>query len=283
MYFPTVTPGLLGTAITWGKANDCTRMNLIVDDGEGPLAHAATAFRDPAPVVWKATDRSISKASPIPPEVAPPPECVRFTADLIEAGLDVVADHGVWIGEVNGLEVARVGLRDGECSIDIGVGAYDQFASAALNMDRDYKEELARVVDMVRPHRTRGAAPHAIGRLVRARWLRAQALRQPDLIGLDSLNPIPLLRERPGLTESQPAAGLGRRGEHDVLVIFTVGIDLGVAETAAGLAAVHETTSGIDEIIVVVPSRDLHQRIIDSVAALALPSTVMTLEGEWAV
>ncbi len=283
MYFPTVTPGLLGTAITWGKANQCERMNLIVDDGASGLAHAASAFRDPAPVIWKATERSISIASPALPVVAPPPGCVRETADLVEAGLDVVADHGVWLGEINGLEVARVGLRDGECSIDIGVGAYDQFASAALNMDRDQTEELARVVDMVRPHRIKGAAPHAIGRLVRARWLRAQAVREPGVIGLDSLDPIPLLRPRPGLMESQPAAGLGRRGNQHVLVVFTVGIDLGVAETAAGLAATHEVASRIEEVIVVVPSRDLHQRIIDSVASLALPSTVMSLEGEWAV
>ncbi len=285
MYFPTVTPGLLGTAIIWGKANNCTRMNLIVDEGAGELGNAASAFRDPAPVVWLAKDRSISKASPTAPHVAPPPECVAYTADLVEAGLDVVADHGVWLGEINGLEVARVGLRDGECSMDIGVGAYDQFASAALNMDRDHTEELARVVAMVRPHRMKGAAPHAIGRLVRSRWLRAQVMRDPELIGLDSLDPIPLLRERPGLMESQPAAGLGRRGPHRVLVVFTVGLDLGVAETAAGLAALHSRAGGesVDEVIVVVPGRDLHQRIIDSVDALALPSTVVALEGEWAV
>jgi len=286
MYFPTVTPGLLGTAIIWGKANNCTRMNLIVDEGAGELGHAASAFRDPAPVVWLAKGRSISEVSPTAPHVSPPPECVAYTADLVEAGLDVVADHGVWLGEINGLEVARVGVRDGECSMDIGVGAYDQFASAALNMDRDHTDELARVVAMVRPHRIKGAAPHAIGRLVRSRWLRAQVMRKPELIGLHALNPIPLLRARPGLMESQPAAGLGRRGPHHVLVVFTVGLDLGVAETAAGLAGQHSTSEGgegVDEVIVVVPGRDLHQRIIDSVDALALPSTVVAVEGEWAV
>ncbi|MDW3178092.1 MAG: hypothetical protein R8J94_11945 [Acidimicrobiia bacterium] len=286
MYFPTVTPGLLGTAVIWGKANECTRMNLIVDDEAGVLALAASAFREPAPIVWIATDRSISRASPVLPELVPPPECVRFTADLVEAGLDVVADHGVWLGEINGLEVARVGLRDGECSMDIGVGAYDQFASAALNMDRDHTAELARVVSMIRPHRIKGAEPHAIGRLVRSRWLRAQVMRDPDLIGMDSVNPIPLLRERPGLLENQPAAGLALRGSQQILVVFTVGVDLGVAETAAGLAGRHALSAGstgVDEVIVVVPTRDLHQRIIDSVDALALPSTVVAIEGEWAV
>lgn len=285
MYFPTVAPGLLGTAVIWGLTHDCARMNLVVDDGAGELAHAATMFADPVPTVWQVSGREMAPAVATVPAIPPPPECVELTAELATAGLDVVADHGVWLGEINGLEVARVGIRDGECSMDIGVGAYDQFASAALNIDRDDVAALADVVSMVRPHRMADSAPHAIGRLVRARWLRAQVMRNPELIGLDLLNPIPLLRERPGLTENQPAAALGRRGEDKVLVAFAVGVDLGIVETAAGLAALHSSASGgegVDDIIVVVPSRDRHRRIVDSVAALALPSQVIAIEGEWA-
>lgn len=260
-------------------------MYLIVDEGAGELAHAASMFADPAPSIWQATGRSMSKASAIAPVVPSPPECLSMTADLAAAGLDVVADHGVWLGELNGLEVARVGLRDGHCSMDIGVGAYDQFASAALNLDRDDVEALDTVVRMVRPHRIAGAAPHAIGRLVRSRWLRAQVVRDPGLIGLDQLNPIPLLRERPGLMETQPAAGLGRRGTSTVLVVFAVGLDMGIAETAAGLAATHAGQpdgDNIAEIIVVVPTRDRHPRIIESVETLRLPARVIAIEGEWA-
>ncbi len=192
----------------------------------------------------------------------------------------MVADHGIWLGELNGLEVARVGKRDGQCSIDIGVGAYDQFASAALTPEgRDAAEALAEVVSMVRPHRSADSAPHAIGRLVRSRWLRAQLVRDPAPIGLNALNPIPLLFERPGLMESQPAAALGiDNGNASVLVACTVGLDLGIAETAAGLSALHQP----DRIIVVVPPRDHHQRIVDAVEALAVPSTVVSVDGEWA-
>lgn len=277
IYFPTLTPGVLGTAIIWSNATGCSATNLIVDDGAGALAHAATAFATPEPRVWLATERSLSRAEPIAPTIPPPPMCADFTAELIAAGLDVVADHGVWIGEINGLEVARVGMRDGACAIDIGVGAYDQFASAALSPDRNVAESLAKVVSMVEPHRTAASAPHAIGRLVRARWLRAQLLRSPGLIGLDSVNPIPLIRERPGLNESQPAAALGVAGDKSVLVTCAVGLDLGIAETAAGLIALHEP----DELVVVLPPRDQHQRITDAVNALAVPSRIVAIEGEW--
>jgi len=285
IYFPNAVPGLLGTAVIWGAAQDCRHMNLIVDEGAGHLAHAASMFSEPAPIVWQVSGRSMSIARPTIPVIVPPPECVSLTAELANAGLDVVADHGVWLGEVNGLEVARVGIREGECEMDIGVGAYDQFASAALRADRSDELELDRVISMVRPHRTAGAEPHALGRLVRSRWLRSQVTREPGLIGLDLLNPIPLLWERPGLMETQPAAGLGRRGDIKVLVVFSVGLDLGVVETAAGLAALHSSApdhEGIEEVLVVVPERDMHQRILDSVSALALPAFVIPLEGEWA-
>jgi hypothetical protein len=277
IYFPTFTRGILGTAVIWATANDCSGINLIVDEGAGELAHAASAFAAPVPTVWQAIGRTITAATPEVPIVAAAPSCAEFTAVLAAAGLDVVADHGVWLGEINGLEVARVGERGGECSIDIGVGAYDQFASAALNVDRDIAASLATVVSMVRPHRIAGADPHAIGRLVRSRWLRSQIVRNPELIRLDMANPIPLLRPRPGLNESQPAAALGQRGDTVVLVACTVGLDLGIVETAAGLAALHQP----DELIVVVPPRDLYPRIIDSVALLALPSSVVAIDGEW--
>jgi len=279
-----VHSGALGSAVIWGTAHGCERVNLIVDEGGGDLAHAATMFAEPAPQIWRAHEREIHLVEPVVPKIERPPECLDYNVVLAEAGLDIVADHGVWLGEINGLEVARVGLRDGKCSIDIGVGAYDQFASAALNVDRDAATELAMVVDMVRPHRTAGAAPHPMGRIVRARWLRTQIIRQPDLIGLDSINPIPLLHERPGLMEAQPAAAIGRRGNETVLVVCSVGLDLGVAETAAGLAAYlcgDDTIHSIDEVIVAVPTRDRYQRIVDSVAGLALPSSVLAVEGEW--
>lgn len=277
VYFPTLAPGVLGTAVVWGAANTCNAINLITDHGAGELAHAASAFSEPTPTIWLASGRAMAPASAVMPTIAAPPACAELTAELATAGLDVVADHGVWLGEINGLEVARVGMRDGECSMDIGVGAYDQFASAALSPDRDIAGSLATVVSMVAPHRNAESAPHALGRIVRARWLRAQLVREPELIGLDSLNPIPLLHERPGLNETQPAAALGTSADGTILVCCTVGLDLGIAETAAGLVALHKP----DALIVVLPPRDRHQRIVDAVASLSISSRVETIEGEW--
>ena len=273
---------MLGTAVIWANANDCPAINLIVDEGASELAFAASAFAEPVPVVWQVEQRALKQVQPAAPMIEPAPDCAELTAELAAAGLDVVADHGVWLGEINGLEVARVGDREGQCAIDIGVGAYDQFASAALTPNgrdvRDVADSLATVVSMVRPHRTAGSAPHAIGRLVRSRWLRAQLISDPSSIGLESLNPVPLLFPRPGLMETQPAAALGTRSDGSrVLVACTVGLDLGIAETAAGLSALHQP----DEIIVVVPPRDLHQRIVDSVAALSVGSKVVAVEGDW--
>ncbi len=270
---------MLGTAIIWANANDCAGINLIVDDDAESLAFAASAFNEPVPVVWRAEKRTLVRVEPVMPTIEPAPDCAELTAELAAAGLDVVADHGVWLGEINGLEVARVGSREGECAIDIGVGAYDQFASAALTPEgRDISESLANVISMVRPHRSAGSEPHAIGRLVRSRWLRAQLIRDPSTLGLEMLNPIPLLFARPGLMETQPAAALGARADGtSVLVACTVGLDLGIAETAAGLSALHCP----DEINVVVPQRDMHQRIVDAVAALSTTSSVIAVDGEW--
>ena len=241
------------------------------------MAFVAEGYSAPHPRVWAASGRSLLPASPKRPVVPEPPACTELAMMMRDAGLDVVADHGVWIGEINGLELARVGERDGECTIDIGVGAYDQFAASALHHG-DPAAKLRQVIDMVRPHRITDAEPHPMGRLVRSRWLRAQALRSPGLVDVDELAPIPLLQERPGLMETQPAAALGLRGDARVLVIYTVGIDVGVSETAAALSRFHDSS----EVIVVLPARDRHPAIVASVELVAAPASVITLEGEWA-
>ncbi len=277
VYIPNAPRGSLGAAVTWAIAQGANQVQFLVDGAATNEAFSAQGFSEPAPQVWSVTGRSISMASAQTPVVEPAPACPEQMAVLREAGLDVVIDHGVWIGELNGLELARVGHRDGVCSIDIGVGAYDQFASSALAGDRDPAEALATVVDMVSPHRVPGAAPHPMGRLVRSRWLRAQAVRAPDQFGLDRLDPIPLLEPRPGLMESQPAAALGHRGDETVLAVFSVGLDLGVAETAAGLVAMHQPASAI----IAMPQRDQHPRIIDAAGLLACPTKVVPMNGEW--
>jgi hypothetical protein len=267
----------LGQAVVWANRNGCSELNVVLDDNAAEMAFVAEGYRAPHPRVWEASGRSLLPASPNRPVIPEPPACAELSMMMSDAGLDVVADHGVWIGEINGLELARVGERDGKCTIEIGVGAYDQFAASALHHG-DPVAKLSQVIDMVRPHRIADAQPHPMGRLVRSRWLRAQAIRSPGLVELDELAPIPLLRERPGLMETQPAAAIGLRGDARVLVIFTVGSDVGVSETAAALSRFHEP----DEVIVVLPERDRHPVIVASVELVAAAASVITLEGEWA-
>jgi len=269
---------VLGTTHVWGLTKGAAKSNLILDDADTQLAFAATGFADPAPAIWRAVERTLHSVEAVAPEIASPPDCPASTAMLAERGLEVVADHGVWLGEINGLEVARVGKRDDECELDIGVGAYDQFASAALSVGRDDGATLDHVISMVRPHRVAGADPHPIGRLVRSRWLRSQVIAEPALVGLAALHPVPLLMARPGLVETQPAAGIGTTSDGaTVLAVFSTGIDLGVAETAAGLTALHKP----DKILAVMPERDHHPRIVESLAALAVPGELVPLVGEW--
>ena len=269
---------MLGTTLVWAQSRGATQTNLITDERDGLLAFTADGFAEPAPRVWQAIGRTIVALDPERPEIPAPPDCPESTAILAGLDLAVVADHGVWIGDLNGLEVARVGLRGEECEVDIGVGAYDQFASAALSIDRDEESALAKVIEMVRPHRVADADPHPIGRLVRSRWLRSQIIADPQLAGLVELHPIPLLIPRPGLVESQPAAASGVDTEgRKVLVICSTGIDLGVVETAAGLSAFIEA----DRVVVVMPARDHHPRIGQSLKTLAVPAELVALEGEW--
>lgn len=268
----------MGTTLVWAQSQGAARTNLITDERDGLLAFTATGFAEPSPTVWQAVERSIVATEPQAPEIPPPPNCPESTAILAGLELEVVADHGVWLGEIHGLEVARVGLRGDECEIDIGVGAYDQFASAALSVDRDDAAALSVVVDMVRPHRVSESEPHPIGRLVRSRWLRSQIMNDPQIIEMANLNPIPLLVPRPGLVESQPAAGVGDDvNGAKTLVVCSTGIDLGVAETAAGLAAY----TSPDRIVVVMPTRDHHPRIVASLATLGPPAELVALDGEW--
>lgn len=277
MYTPDRVRGFLGTVIVWAERNDLSALNVIVDDGAAQLAAIAHGFAD-APAIWQTEDTTLRSAEAVAAAMPAAPETDEYVDVLTNAGLEVVADHGVWIGELNGLELARVGLLDGSPRIDLGVGAYDQFASAAIDPDRDPAEGLRMIIDLVGPHRRAGSEPHPMGRLVRSRWLRAQAVRDPALVGLDALHPVPLLEARPGLQEDQPAAALGSVGEEEVLVVFAVGLDLGVSETAAGLIGLHQPS----RVVVAMPPRDHHDRIRSSLERLSVPASLVAIKGEWA-
>ncbi len=273
--------GAIGTAVGLAQRAKAAHVGVVVDEAQPALGAAAGEFSTPDVAVWVADGRALRRVEPAAIEIPAPPPPDELTALIVDAGLDLVADHHVWLGEWNGLELARVGVRDGDpaghTSIDIGVGAYDQFASAALTADRNDAAALARVIELVRPHRVDGAEPHPMGRLVRSRWLRASACRAPGAVGADWLEPVPLPYPRPGMMESQPAAAFGKDGQGSVLVVFGVGPDLGIVEEIGALASVHRPSRAV----LAMPGRDLHPRITDSLDALAVPTTTCAIEGDW--
>ncbi len=60
----------------------------------------------------------------------------RSSGQLLDAGVEVVVEHGVIRGEVRGLEVARVGgRRRRRRPLEVGVGRHDREAFAMVHGD----------------------------------------------------------------------------------------------------------------------------------------------------
>ena len=103
---------------------------------------------------------------------------------LEQAGLDVVVEHGAIIGEVLGLEVARVVVDDdGRASIEVGVGRHDREAFAIVHGDLPTADALRSAIETVSAHRRHDRPHHPSSQLASERWLLDRALRDPDLLG----------------------------------------------------------------------------------------------------
>jgi hypothetical protein len=89
----------------------------------GVMARRATQFRL-APCVWLVEGHTVGRARPLEfPTPAPVPEEIRRVIDMLSAhGVDPVVEHGAVIGEVLGLEVARVVGRGEVGASGDGVG-----------------------------------------------------------------------------------------------------------------------------------------------------------------
>jgi hypothetical protein len=218
-------------------------------------------------------------ASPADPPAGAAPR--RLVAMLEEAGVDVVVEHGVIIGEVRGLEVARVRVdAEGQSNLDIGVGRFDQEAAALIHGDKPTSVALADAAALVRSLRAPDAAPHPVNRLARERWLRAQVLADPALVGLDELAPISPPVARRNVKDPAPAAAIGvAPGGEIVLLVCTVGIDLEWVPIAADLVSRERP----DRIIAVLPPRDLLPVQRELAALLPVPVDFVALEGDWPV
>ena len=205
----------------------------------------------------------------------------QLVAMLDEAGVDVVVEHGVVIGEVRGLEVARVRVdAEGETNLDIGVGRFDQEAAALIHGDKPTSVALAEAATLIRSLRAPDAVPHPVNRLARERWLRSQVLADPGLVGCTELAPISPPVPRRNVKDPAPAAAIGLAPDGDVvLVMCTVGIDLDWVPIAADLVLRERP----ERIVAVLPPRDLLPVQRELAALLPVPVEFVALDGDWPV
>jgi hypothetical protein len=280
VYAPDEPGRSLGRSLALAAREGTREIHVIVESGDGDLARRASLLRPPVSV-WRVHDRSLVPVppAPLPVEMEPPAGAERLVGLLRAAGADVVVEHGVIYGEIRGLEVARVRVADdGEVVLDVGVGRFDQEATAILHGHLPTEDALARAVDEVERHRRPAAAPHPVNRLARDRWLRAQVLDDPSLVGLRAIEPIAPATPRRNTRDALPAGAIGVDDDGArVLVVTSVGVDLDLVPVAADLAAREHA----DRIVLVTPPRDQVPVLRSFADRLPLPTTLVAVEGDW--
>jgi len=244
-----------GQALVLAAGHEASSLDLLVEHEVASVARRAALF-DPAPSVWQVSGTTLEPAVAEPWEPEPAPMIEPHIADLLALDdVDVIVEHGQVTGECRGLEVARVTGSGVEQRLDVGVGAYDQGAFAAINPEMTPIESLVEVVAQVLTHRRRGALAHPLNRLARERWVRSELLGDPSQLGLRDLQVVEPIEPRSGVKDVAVASALGTSNEGDkVLVGCTVGIDLDAVPAAADLAERHDA----DRIVLVLPDRDRH-------------------------
>lgn len=270
----------LGPALAIARRTGAGVLNLVADEATGLLARRATLFASP-PAVWRVDGRQLVAAVAEPLRAAPPldPRVAPFADVLTRCGADPLVEHGRLIGEVAGLEVARVIVDEDGAHLSVGVGRFDREAHEIVANGIPPEETLRRVVEQVRAHRGAGRdAQHPLARLAAARAVRARLVAEPGLVGADHLLPMAPTMEPPDLRTPWPAAasGMDLSGE-PLVVVCSVGVDLDLVPAAADarLAAYGDTPA---RLVLVVPARDAHPVTLDLAAALAQPAEVRALD-----
>lgn len=280
VYLIDDAPSPMAAALAWGERRDASKLHVIVDDPDHVLALQARGLT-PAPTVWRAvqTDLQPLDESAAPVASLEVPDIVRAEVPVLEAaGCDVVVEHGVIIGEILGVEVARIAVEvDGQALVRVGVGLYDQEAHALVHAKNSVDERLAQVVAEVRRHRNGEAGPHPLNRIARERWLRSLVVADPSMLGLDTLDLEAPLIPRSGIHEQRPVAARGTRGDIAVLVVCSTGIDLDLVP----MAAAHIGDRRPDEVVMVLPERDHHDIIRRMARRLAVPATLTAVPDPW--
>ena len=269
----------LGGALASSARSSGNEVHLFTTDAGDVLARRASLFSGPITVWEIEKDRTI-KATPAQPlaetKALGAPELI---ATLEESGLEVVFEHGVIVGEVEGLEVARIISGDNGDRIDVGVGAHDREAFGLLHGDLPTALAIDQVANVVRSHRVPGAEPHPLNRLGAERWLRAHLISHPEKVGMKVLKAAAPPVERTNLKEAVPAVAKGVSLDgRDTVVVSAVGIDLDLVPFAADARLLHNPEA---ELKITVPQRDGHQILEDLVDRLVDPAEIIRIEDGW--
>ena len=234
--------GVLGTALSAvaqsrlrGEA-PIEHITIVGDAGTlGVVARQAAYFSLGIKVV-EFDGASFADARPADHLSSREPSSAHLTlADVIrEAGADVVVEHGVVAGEVNGLEVVRVVDEDGVAKLRIGVGIHDRETFRMLHGDEVSVEQLRDVVQQVARHRATGAAAHPLNRLAPERALRAEVIAAPHRLDARSMRTAEPPVARTNLKDSVPCVATATLASgEDAVVVFTAGVMVDAVPFAA--------------------------------------------------
>lgn len=273
----------LGGALAVALRGGCPELHVLAPDAAvaGVLARRAGLFAAP-PTVWTVDGATLvaAVAAPPAPDEPPAPEAELYRPVLEAAGLEPVVEGGVLIGELRGLEVARVVVgADGAAYVEAGVGRFDREVGAMMFAELSETDSVARAVDLVARHRVPGTDRHPLGHLVSERWLRAVVLARPDLVGAAALAPVGSAVPRRNLTETGIATAVGTdRDGRPVVVACSTGVYLDLAPAAADDRLTHAPDA---RLVLAVPEVDAVPLTSDLAALLARPAEVVPIPGDW--
>lgn len=274
----------LGGALALARRCGARQLHVLVEDpvAAGILARRASQFAE-APQVWLASPGpTLVAVDPAPPapDAAPAPEAELYRPVLIEAGLEPLVEGGELIGELLGLEVARVVVDPVEgARVEAGVGRFDREAGSMMFAHLAEVDALARAVDIVARYRTVGAARHPLNQLVPERWLRSVLVEEPGLVKAQRLRPVGSAEPRRNLNEAGVASAVGTGVDGRPLVVTcSTGVDLDLVPSAADDRLTHAPDA---DLVLAVPAKDVLAITVELAALLARPALVVAIPDGW--
>jgi len=289
------SPTGLGPAVDVARREGAAHLYFFAERNTPAVARRAAEFGVPTTVV--SPDGDFEGLAPEDPPVssALPALLGPAAGRMAAAGLDVVWEHGVLIGEWLGLPVAQATLDPGRpdgVALDVGVGKHDREATRMLHPGGVPDEALREAVRTVRGLRVAGAAHHPANQLVPERWLRTVLRRHPALLGLGALEPGPPPEPRGDLRDRgvAPAWALGA-DRRPVLVVCSVGVDPDLVAQAGDARLQAPSWPGVPpeaagdpggwRLLIAVPEGDDHPLTRRLAALLRQPADVLTVRRDW--